>query len=231
MSTSPSPAAPDPTNEPDREPLTRRQKALLFLDSRRRRFWTGFAFFAVWLLLQVLFDRPGNFPLNLVPNIFLYGGGALLVVLWTNGAVLNQPATLPLGIMRSTAVTRFMNEESWETGLSPTQAQEALVRLFQQPGTEARVVGKTVWVQLGKEWHAEDWWHRDAAPHMKRRASIHLFPSATDSGTAITAFSRDRRLAGMHDVVRLSDEMSATAVRLARNATEWRAVDDEGQKQ
>jgi hypothetical protein len=55
----------------------------------------GFTFFAVWLLLQVLFYRPGNFPLNLVPNIFQYGGGALLVVLWTNGAVLNQLAPLP----------------------------------------------------------------------------------------------------------------------------------------
>ncbi|MFC9350569.1 hypothetical protein [Arthrobacter sp. NPDC057013] len=109
--------------------------------------------------------------------------------------------------------------------------QEALVRLFQQPGTEARVVGKTVWVQLGKEWHAEDWWHRDAAPHMKRRVPVHLFLGATDWGTAITAFSRDHRLGGMHDVVRLSDEMSATAVRLARKATERRGVDGEGREQ
>ncbi|MET3932902.1 hypothetical protein [Arthrobacter sp. OAP107] len=224
MSTSPSPSAPGPTNEPDREPLTRKQKALLFLDSRRRRFWAGLTFFAVWLLLEFLFDRTDNYLLHLVPNIFLYGGGALLVVLWTNGAVLNQPVPLPLGTMRRTAIARFMNEESWETGLSPAQTQEALVRLFQQPGAEARVVGKTVWVRLGKEWHAEDWWHRDAARHMKRRAPVHLFLGATDSGTSITAFSKDRRLAGMHDVVRLSDEMSATAVRLARNATERRGV-------
>ena len=215
----PEPAKPDPAaNYPDREPLTRRQKALLFLNSRRRRFWAGLTFFAVWLLLQVLFDRSEHFLLNLLPNFFLYAGGALLVLLWTNGAVLNQPVPLPMGIMRGTATTRFMNHETWETDLSLAQAQEALVRLFQQPGTEARVIGRTVWVQLGKEWRAEEWWHRDAAPHMKRRAPVHFFLSATESRTAITAFSKDRRLAGMHDVVRLSDEMSATAVKLARNA-------------
>ncbi|MFP3462031.1 hypothetical protein R5O87_14385 [Arthrobacter globiformis] len=217
------------TNDPAREPLTGKQKALLFLNSRRRRFWAGLTFFAVWLLLQFLFDRAENFPLNLVPNIFLYGGGAFLVVLWTNGAVLYQPVPLPAGIMRSTATTRFMNEEAWETDMSPAQAQDVLVRLFQQPGTEARVIGKTVWVQLGKEWQSEDWWHRGAAPHMKRRAPVHFFLNATDSGTAITAFSQDRRLGGMHDVVRLSDEMSATAVKLARNATE--RPDDEGREQ
>ncbi|MGN7253332.1 hypothetical protein [Arthrobacter sp. SAFR-014] len=227
MTPEPTPQVPGPADDPDRERLNRRQKALLFLNSRRRRFWAGLTFVAGWLLLQILFDRAENFPLNLVPNLFLYGGGALLVVLWTDGAILNQPAPVPAGIMRSTATTRFMNEETWETDLSPTDAQDALVRLFQQPGTEARVIGKTVWVQLGKEWHAEEWWHRDAAPHMKRRAPVHFFLSATDSGTAITAFSRDRRLAGMHDVVRLSDEMSATAVNLARDATE-RPDDDEG---
>jgi hypothetical protein len=223
------PVPPDAANDPDREPLTRKQKALLFLNSRRRRFWAGLTFFVVWLLLQILFDRSGNFLLNLVPNFFLYAGGALLVVLWTNGAVLNQPVPLPMGIMRSTARTRFMDEETWETDLSPAQAQEALVRLFQQPGTEARVIGRTVWVQLGKEWHAEEWWHRGAAPHMKRSAPVHFFLSATGSRTAITAFSKDRRLAGMHDVVRLSDEMSATAVKLARNATQSRE-DDEGRE-
>lgn len=225
------PTQPDPADDPDREPLTRKQKALLFLDSRRRRFWAGFAFFGLWLLLQILFDSSEIFPLSLIPNIFLYAGGAVLVVLWTNGAVLNQPAPLPVGMMRSTATARFMDQEDWETDLSPTQAQEALVRLFQQPGTEARVIGTTIWVQLGKEWHAEQWWHRDAAPHMKRKAPVHFFPSATESGTAIiTAFSKDRRLAGMHDVVRLSDEMSATAVKLARNATESRD-NDEGREQ
>ncbi|MDQ0866449.1 hypothetical protein [Arthrobacter globiformis] len=222
MTGEPTLPGPDRASDPDREPLTRKQKALLFLNSRRRRFWAGLTFFVVWLLLQILFDRSENLPLNLLPNLFLYAGGALLVVLWTNGSVLNQPAPLPMGIMRGTATSRFMNDETWETDLSLAQAQEALVRLFQQPGAEARLIGRTVWVQLGKDWHAEEWWHSDAAPHMKRRAPVHFFLSATDSRTAITAFSKDRRLAGMHDVVRLSDEMSATAVKLARNATESR---------
>ncbi|MFE4834786.1 hypothetical protein ACFRAU_08890 [Arthrobacter sp. NPDC056691] len=225
----PEPTTPGAANGPDREPLSRKQRALLFLNSRRRRFWAGLTFFVVWLLLQLAFDRSDNFPLSLVPNIFLYAGGAFLVVLWTNGAVLNQPIPLPAGIMRGTATTRFMNEETWKTDLSPTRAQEALLRLFQQPGTEARVIGKTVWVQLGREWHAEQWWHRDAGPHMKRKAPVHFFMESTETGSAITAFSNDRRLFGMHDVVRLSDEMSATAVKLARNATETRPrEDDEG---
>lgn len=217
---------PDPANGSDREPLTRKQKALLFLNSRRRRFWAGFAFIAMWFLLMVLFYDSDQFALGLIPNIFLYAGGAVLVVLWTNGAVLNQPAPLPVGMMRSTATTRFMDQESWEADMPLAHAQEALVRLFQQPGTEARIVGTTMWVQLGKEWHAQEWWHRDAAPHMKRKAPVHFFLSATDSGTAITAFSKDRRLAGMHDIVRLSDEMSATAVKLARDATESRDNDE-----
>ena len=225
------PTSGDPAAASDREPLTRKQKALLYVNSRRRRFWAGFAFIAIWILLTVLFDRSDSFGLGLIPNLFLYGGGFLLAILWTHGAVLNQPARLPAGFMRSTAAARFMDEETWETDLSPTQAQEALLQLFQQRGAEARAIGTTVWVQLGKEWHAEEWCHRGAAPHMKRKAPVHFFVGTSNAGSAITAFSRDRRLFGMNDVVRLSDEMSATAVNLARQVTETRPRDGEGREQ
>ena len=209
-----------PGAESDREPLSRKQRALLYLNTPRRRFWAGICFSALSLVLSALFSGSDTVLLGLIPMLFLYGGGAVLVIFMTHGAALNKPPVLPVRFMRNTASARFSDEEMWESSLSPDQARDALVQLFQQPGTEALVVGRTVWVQLGKECRAEEWWHRDAAPHIKRKAPVQFFVGARGAGSTITAFSKDRRMFGLYDVLKLSDEMSATAVKLARRATE-----------
>ncbi|MDP9694321.1 UNVERIFIED_ORG: hypothetical protein J2X79_001876 [Arthrobacter globiformis] len=64
-------------------------------------------------------------------------------------------------------------------------------------------------------------------PNAAAHALVHFILSATDSGTSVTAFSGDRRLGELHDVVRLSDD--ATAVKLARKATVSR--DGKGREQ
>ncbi|WP_043429974.1 hypothetical protein [Arthrobacter sp. FB24] len=81
------------------------------------------------------------------------------------------------------------------------------------------VMDRSLWIQLGKEWQAAEWWHRDAARDMKRRPALQFFVEAADAGSRVSAYSVDRTLMGLYDVVKLSDEMSGTAVELARKAT------------
>lgn len=54
---------------------------------------------------------------------------------------------------------------------------------------------------------------------MKSATGLHFRIDEIDGGTRITAHSGDRTMGGMYDVLKLSDEMSATAVELARKAT------------
>ncbi|MDQ0078977.1 hypothetical protein [Arthrobacter oryzae] len=201
----------------DRKTLTKRQQALLYFNTTRRKFWAGAALVAVWFLLMVLLDdRP---YLELIPNFVLYAGIPILWVLFTHGAGLIKPVPMPADIMRQDAPGRFSNQEEWESPLPPEEAFAALQELFTQTGVRTEVMDASLWVELGKEWQAAEWWHRDAAPHMKRRPSLLFFVQAADGGSRVTAFSVDRALGGLYDVVKLSDEMSATAVGLARKAT------------
>jgi hypothetical protein len=190
---------------------------LLFFNTTRRKFWAGAALAAVWFLLMLLLDdRP---YLELIPNFVLYAGIGVLWVLFTHGSGLVKPAAMPADIMRQDAPGRFSNQEQWDSPLPPDAAFTALLSAFGQPGVQAETMDRSLWVELGKEWQAAEWWHRDAAQHMKRRPALQFFVETADGGSRVTAFSVPRALGGMYDVVKLSDEMSATAVEIAREAT------------
>ncbi|MBT2594655.1 hypothetical protein [Arthrobacter sp. ISL-72] len=202
----------------DPKQLSSRQRALLFFNTTRRKFWAGFVLVAVWFLLLVLLeDKP---YLEQIPILFLYAGIGLLWGLFSHGSGRYKPVAMPAPVMQPDARRRFMNEESWESPLPPANAMDALTGLFGQPEVEAEVMDHSIWVQLGKNWQAAEWWHGAAAPHIKRRPALQFFVYPSAGGSTITAYSSDRTLGGVYDVLKLSDEMSATAVELARKATE-----------
>ncbi|MEW9870976.1 hypothetical protein [Arthrobacter sp. HS15c] len=124
-----------------------------------------------------------------------------------------------MGIMLQFGTGRhhFQNEEQWITALSPQDAVDALARAFSRPGLTTKITGSDIWVEISREWQG-DWRHRDAARHLKVRPHIHFVIDATDSGTRVTAFSRELQL-GMYDVLKLAEEMSESGVALARQAT------------
>jgi hypothetical protein len=111
----------------------------------------------------------------------------------------------------------FQNEEQWITALSPQDAVTALAQTFGQPGLTTRITGSDLWVEISPEWQGE-WRHSDAARYMKVRPHIHFVVDAADNGTRVTAFSRELQL-GMYDVLKLSEEMSESAVALAKQTT------------
>ena len=114
---------------------------------------------------------------------------------------------------------RFRHKEEWTTGLSLEVALPSLATAFSQPELSATTVGQDVRVEIGREWMGGEWRHKDAARYMKAPTGIYFRVDEIDAGTRVTAHSGDRAVEGMYDVLKLSDEMSATAVELARQAT------------
>ena len=201
----------------DRKQLSSRQRALLYFNTTRRKFWAGAALVAVWLLLEVLLN--GQPYLERIPALVLYTGIAVLWILFSHGAGLYKPFPLPAPVMHKDAKARFSTEETWESTMPAPAAVAALRELFNQAGAEVQSMDGSLWVRLSKDWKAVDWWHKAAASHIKRPPSVQFFVEAADGGCQVSAYSGDRMLAGMYDVLKLSDEMSATAVEVARKAT------------
>ncbi len=114
---------------------------------------------------------------------------------------------------------RFKNSEQWTTGLPLAAALESLSREFHQSGLIATTDGRDVWVKIGRDWTGGAWFHKDASRYLKSVTGVHFRADEIDGGTRITASSGDRTVVGMYDVLKLSDEMSATAVELARRVT------------
>lgn len=196
------------------------QRLLLYFNSRRRKTIAVLAAIAGWFAVIFLASTfaHGAF-LNVLPNIYFYVAVFTLWLLFTQGAMLRRPVRLPVGVMRRTAEWRFSQEESWSSTRTGQEVLDTLAALFNQAGSVARVVGTTVWVEMGKEWRAGSWRHANAAQYMKIHPTVHFFVDELETGSCVIAFSCDRRLMGMWDVLKLSDEMADTAVRLAREAT------------
>ncbi len=76
-----------------------------------------------------------------------------------------------------------------------------------------------MWVEIGRNWTGGAWFHGSAANHLKTTTEVHFHIDDANGRTRITAHSGDRTVMGMYDVLKLSDEMSATAVVLAREVT------------
>ncbi len=96
---------------------------------------------------------------------------------------------------------------------------DSLAKAFRQPGLRATTAGQDLWLRIGKEWTGGPWRHKDAARYMKIMPEIHFRIDEMDGETRITAHTGDRAGGGMYDVLKLSEEMSKTAVELARQAT------------
>ncbi|OOP65022.1 hypothetical protein BMF89_01100 [Arthrobacter sp. SRS-W-1-2016] len=118
-----------------------------------------------------------------------------------------------------TIAERFQHKEQWTTALTLEFALESLARVFRQPGLIVTTAGQDVWVEIEREWNGGTWSHKDAARYMKSVTGLHFRIEEIVGGTRITANSGDRTVGGMYDVLKLSEEMSATAVELARQAT------------
>lgn len=145
---------------------------------------------------------------------FTEGSDALLMTaLWPN------LVGLWIFLQFTTITERFQHQEQWTTELPLETAVDSLAGAFRQPGLSVTTVGQDVWVKIGREWTGGTWFHKDAAQYMKSATGIHFQVDDGDGRTRITAHSGDRTLGGMYDVLKLSDEMSATAVELARQAT------------
>ncbi len=114
---------------------------------------------------------------------------------------------------------RFKNSEQWTTGLPIAVALDSLSQEFHQSGLSTTADGQDVWVKIGRDWTGGAWFHKDAARYLKSVTGVHFRADEIDGGTRITANSGDRTVEGMYDVLKLSDEMSATAVELARKVT------------
>ncbi|WP_426997986.1 hypothetical protein [Pseudarthrobacter sp. N5] len=118
-----------------------------------------------------------------------------------------------------TIAERFQHKEQWTTRLPLETAVESLAGAFRQPGLRVRTVGQDIWVEIGREWTGGAWFHKDAVRYLKSATGIHFRIDEIDGETRVTAHSGDRTVGGMYDVLKLSDEMSATAVEQARQAT------------
>ncbi|ALV45323.1 hypothetical protein MB46_07285 [Arthrobacter alpinus] len=114
---------------------------------------------------------------------------------------------------------RFGHTEQWTTGLPLAGPLESLSGAFHQPGLSTTTVGQDVWVKIGREWTGGTWFHKDAARYIKSVIGIHFQLDEIDGETRITARSGDRTVTGMYDVLKLADEMSTTAVEIARQVT------------
>ncbi|MBM7847417.1 hypothetical protein [Arthrobacter roseus] len=114
---------------------------------------------------------------------------------------------------------RFQHTEQWTTTLPLDAAMDSLTDAFRQPGLRARTVGQDVWIEIRKEWAGGTWLHEDAARHMKTVPGVHFRIDEIDGGTRITAHSGEQTALGKYDVLKLSDEMSASAVELAKQVT------------
>lgn len=114
---------------------------------------------------------------------------------------------------------RFQHTEEWTTPIPLDAAMDSLTDAFCQPGLKANRVRQDVWLEIRREWTGGTWLHADAARHMKTVPGVHFRIDEIEDGTRITAHSGERTVVGMYDVLKLSDEMSATAVKLAKQVT------------
>ncbi|TDK25220.1 hypothetical protein E2F48_08005 [Arthrobacter crusticola] len=205
---------------PPGEELSWVQRLMLYFTTPLRRTMAVLVVVGAWFALTAWTETAGDsLLLGLLPGLFFYPSIFVLAVLFTRGGYLRRPVRLPSEVMQSTAAGRFSTRESWT---SPQEVSEALSTLrteFARPGATARKVESSLWVELGKDWDTTGLRHQEASVYLKQPVFLHFFAEHTGGGTTVTAFSGDLRFTGVWDVLKLSDEMSAAAVELARNAT------------
>jgi hypothetical protein len=196
------------------------QRLMLYFTTPLRKTAAVVVVVGVWLALNFWTEAAGDsLFFGLLPGFFFYPSIFVLAVLFTQGGFLRRPVRLPTDVMWRTAAGRFTLKESWASARNVTEVLDTLQTVFSRPGAAARQLDCSLWVELGKDWDTAGFRHHEAAVHMKFPVFVHFFATHADGGTTVTAFSGDSRLAGMWDVLKLSDEMAEAAVRAARDAT------------
>ncbi|WP_159803428.1 hypothetical protein [Arthrobacter zhaoguopingii] len=196
------------------------QRLMLYFTTPRRKTAAVLVAVAGWVAASALEDLA-EAHVRFVPlsTPYFYLAGFALAVLFTQGAVFRRPVRLPSDVMRRTAAARFSTRDSWTSPQGVSETLSTLQAVFTQPGATAREVDSSVWVELARDWDTTGLRHHEASIHRKHPVFLHFFAAHDGGGTTVTAFSGDLRLTGVWDVLKLSDEMAAAAVQLARDAT------------
>ncbi len=205
---------------PPGEALSWVQRLLLYFTTPLRRTTAVLVVVGASLALTVWTETAGDsFLLRVLPGLFFYPSIFVLAVLFTRGGYLRRPVRLPSEVMQSTAAGRFSTRESWTSPQGVSETLSTLRAVFARPGATAREVDTSLWVELGRDWDTTGLRHQEASVYLKQPVFLHFFAAHDGGGTTVTAFSGDLRFTGVWDILKLSDEMSAAAVRLARDAT------------
>ena len=136
-----------------------------------------------------------------------------------------RPLALPQEQMLPRARERYAKEDSWVSPRHPEQVLDAVVRAFGSPGARTTRIGDSALVELSRGYRPaagqRPWRHQDAVKHLKFRPAVLFFaiPGPKGTGTRIHAFSQDGQRTGLYDMLSLADEMAASALAAAREAT------------
>jgi len=193
-----------------RQEYTRYQRLLMYFRTKRRKVTAVVVVLVIWVLLQIAEIRAFGFG---------YAAIFVLAILFSQGALLRRPTKLPPDLMQNHADARYTRTEDWASSLSTPDALATIEEAFKDQGAHPRRLGDSVWIEFTGAWSPVSFRHRDVAKHLRINPSIHVFVYPRSGGSSIVAHSRDGRLAGMWDVMQLSDEMADAAVRRARDVT------------
>ena len=198
-------------------------RLVLFFTPCRRKI-LGFAgLAATWLMLGLFPDAGPWHPLVLAREAAGAAVTVFAVVLVV--AERRRPLALPQEQMLPRARERYAKEDSWVSPRHPEQVLDAVVRAFGSPGARTTRIGDSALVELSRGYRPaagqRPWRHQDAVKHLKFRPAVLFFaiPGPKGTGTRIHAFSQDGQRTGLYDVLSLADEMAASALAAAREAT------------
>ncbi len=209
--------------KPVRDPPLLSRLVSFFTPCRRKIL--GFAgLAATWLLLGLFPDAGPWHPLVLAREAAGAAVTVFAVVLVV--AERRRPLALPQEQMLPRARERYAKEDRWVSPpRHPEQVLDAVVRAFGSPGARTTPIGDSVLVELSRGYRPaagqRPWRHQDAVKHLKFRPAVLFFaiPGPKGTGTRIHAFSQDGQRTGLYDVLSLADEMAASALAAAREAT------------
>ena len=220
-------------SQPQPPPRTRPAKPLrdlpllsrlvLFFTPCRRKVVGFLGAAATWLLLGLVPDTGPWHPALILREVVWWGAWIFVTAVLANR--LRRPLALPQQHMLALARERYRQEETWASPKHPEQVLDAVVRAFPSPGATASRIGDSVLVELDRTYlpaaGQPTWRHKDAVEHLKFQPAVLVFavPGPDGTGTQVHVLSQDAQRTGLYDVLSLADEMAASAVATAREAT------------
>ena len=199
-------------------------RLVLFFTPCRRRVLGFLGAAAAWVLMSLVPEgNPWHPAAAVLRDVVWWGAWLFATVVLANR--LRRPLALPQQHMLALARERYGQEETWLSPKHPEQVLDAVIRAFPSSGAAASRIGEGVLVELSREYRPaageHSWRHLDALKHLKFRPAVLVFaaPGPGGTGSRVHALSRDGQRTGLYDVLSLADEMAASAVSTAREAT------------